>query len=64
MSNLSFARIMYGTNQQTPSPALMPLANSPSHLLAAPASGSARSASHPTVESLLHKAWLLFSHDK
>lgn len=62
MSNLSFARIMYGATQENPSPALMPVSNVPSHLQGSAESSLARAASHATVESLLHKALLIFSH--
>ncbi len=56
MSNLSFARIMYGATQENPSSMLLPVSNRPSNL-------SGTSAPHSlawstTVESLLHKAWL------
>lgn len=62
MSNLSFARIMYGATQEGPSPALMPVSNSPSHLAGSSQSSIALAASHATVESLLHKALLVFAH--
>jgi len=61
MSNLSFARIMYGAAQEQPSPALLPVSNAPSHLPDSSPSSLARAASHATVESLLHKALLALS---
>jgi len=62
MSNLSFARIMYGSTQENPAPALTPVSNVPSSLYNSSQSSLARAASHATVESLLHKALLVFSH--
>ena len=62
MSNLSFARIMYGTGQENPAPALTPVSNVPPHLQESSQSSLSRAASHATVESLLHKALLVFSH--
>jgi len=59
MSNLSFARIMYGTSQENPSP-LMPVSNLPSHLGEPTSRGSA----HATLQTLLQKAQLVFSHKK
>jgi len=57
MSNLSFARIMYGTSQQQPSYAALPLSNSPAQLSVT--SNNAQPAPTPATsgESLLHKAW-------
>ena len=62
MSNLSFARIMYGATTENPSPVLVPISNAPSHLHESSPSSLALAASHATVESLLHKALLVFSH--
>jgi hypothetical protein len=53
MSNLSFARIMYGATQDHHSPSLAPVSNRPSQL-------SSVSSLHPSVsalENFLHKAW-------
>lgn len=61
MSNLSFARIMYGATRENPSPALSPVSNVPSSLANESPSSIALAASHATVESLLHKALLVFS---
>jgi len=62
MSNLSFARIMYGATQEKPSPALIPVSNVPPRMHDSSQSSLARAASHATVESLLHKALLVFAH--
>jgi hypothetical protein len=62
MSNLSFARIMYGATQEGPSPALIPVSNVPSHLRDSSQSSLALAASHATIESLLHRALLVLSH--
>lgn len=59
MSNLSFARIMYGATQENPASALMPVSNRPSNLSSAPSPIS--SASSTTVANLLHKAWLVLT---
>jgi len=61
MSNLSFARIMYGSSRENPSAVMMPVSNVPSHLQNSVQSSLARAASHATVESVLHKALLAFS---
>jgi len=58
MSNLSFARIMYGSNQDLRSSGWMSASAIPSQ----PAF-SAKPASL-TLESLLHKAWLALSTKK
>jgi len=63
MSHLSFARIMYGAGQENPSPALMPVSNRPSHIEGSPQSGASRETSYGPVESLLHKAMLVFSRN-
>jgi len=62
MSNLSFARIMYGAGQENLAPAMTPVSNIPSTLRESSQSSLARAASHATVESLLHRAFLVFSH--
>jgi hypothetical protein len=62
MSNLSFARIMYGSSPENPTAALVPASTFTSHLTDPAQSSLARAASHATVESLLHKALLVFSH--
>ncbi len=53
MSNLSFARIMYGATQDNYSPTLAPVSNLPSRL----SSGSAPHSSATALEEFLHKAW-------
>jgi hypothetical protein len=61
MSNLSFARIMYGAAQEQNAAAPMPVSNFPSNLSAASSgvsSAASTSASSASAESLLHKAWL------
>ena len=57
MSNLSFARIMYGTAQEFTPTALMPPSNLPSQLTGNSTSRSATATTAPAQESLLHKAW-------
>jgi len=59
MSNLSFARIMYGATQENPASALMPVSNRPSNLSGD--SSPLTPASSSTVASLLHKAWLVLT---
>jgi hypothetical protein len=64
MSNLSFARIMYGTSPEVPSASMMPVSNLPSQFLKAPSASSQdsqRASTGGTVESFFHKAWLAFS---
>jgi hypothetical protein len=59
MSNLSFARIMYGAAQEHPSSDFVPASNFPTHLSSvtnAAAQPSASPASAP-AQGLLHKAW-------
>jgi hypothetical protein len=53
MSNLSFARIMYGATQDHHSPSLAPVSNRPSQL----SSGSPLHSSASAIENFLHKAW-------
>jgi len=61
MSNLSFARIMYGTSQEAHSPLFGSASNLPS-TLQQPAETvskiSARESRGATVESILHKVWM------
>jgi len=64
MSNLSFARIMYGTSQGAHSPLFGSASNLPS-TLQQPAETvskfSSREAHGATVESILHKVWMALS---
>lgn len=62
MSNLSFARIMYGTTQESTPPAVMPPSNLPSLLTANSTSRSATAAA-TAHESLLHKAWRVLTRN-
>lgn len=67
MSNLSFARIMYGTSQEVNSPAYGAASNFPSTPNQAAEDNSLRSANGPqgsTVESILHKLWMALSEKK
>ena len=67
MSNLSFARIMYGTNQEVNSPVYAAASNFPSTLNQTAEGGFRRSANEPqgaTVESILHKLWIALSEKK
>ena len=60
MSNLSFARIMYGAAQEQHYGILPPVSNFPTHFSAVPnvsSPASAPAASSGSRESLLHKAW-------
>jgi len=60
MSNLSFARIMYGAAQEQQYGVLPPVSNFPAHFSVAPnvpSPSSAPAASSSSHESLLHKAW-------
>jgi hypothetical protein len=64
MSNLSFARIMYGTTQEQHSPVFVPLSNFPSTFQNSPRVASRTSANEghgATVESILHKLWSALS---
>jgi hypothetical protein len=64
MSNLSFARIMYGASQEAHSPLYGAASNFPSALNQA-AEGTSRSSATepqgPTVEGFLHKLWMALS---
>jgi hypothetical protein len=67
MSNLSFARIMYGTSQEIQSPVFGPVSNSPTKIQNtrnADSQASAREAQGATVESILHKVWIALSEKK
>jgi hypothetical protein len=67
MSNLSFARIMYGTSQEHHSSISCPVSNFPTSF-----QNSTRAASHAysdeghgvTIESILHKVWIALSEKK
>jgi hypothetical protein len=67
MSNLSFARIMYGTSQEAHSPMFGATSNFPSTIQNATGVASRISASGPhgaTVEGILHKLWIALSEKK
>ncbi len=64
MSNLSFARIMYGTGQEPRSTASMQASNFPSQSWTATSPNSARDASGFSIESFFHKAWTALSSKK
>jgi len=67
MSNLSFARIMYGTSQEASSPLYGAASNVPSAFNQTATGTSGISASEPqgaTVESILHKLWMALSEKK
>ncbi len=67
MSNLSFARIMYGTSQEAHSPMFGVASNFPSPIQDATGAASRISAREPqgaTVESILHKVWIALSEKK
>jgi len=67
MSNLSFARIMYGTSQEIPSPVFGAVSNFPSTFQNSTDATSRISAREPqgaTVESILHKVWIAFREKK
>jgi hypothetical protein len=67
MSNLSFARIMYGTGQEASSPLYGAVSNFPS-ALSQTAEGASRISGNKlqsaTVESILHKLWMALSEKK
>jgi hypothetical protein len=54
MSNVSFARIMYGTNDNVRGGAQMPAPNFV-------ASAASEKEQQPSLQELLHKAWLAIS---
>ena len=67
MSNLSFARIMYGTSQEAHSPVFGPVSNLPTTIQNTrnvDSRASAREAQGATVESILHKVWIALSEKK
>ena len=65
MSNLSFARIMYGTSQEASSPLYGAASNFPTAISATGASGASANEPHgATVESILHKLWMALSEKK
>ena len=67
MSNLSFARIMYGSSQEASSPLYGAASNFPSVLTQSAARTSGISANEPqgaTVESILHKLWMALSEKR
>jgi hypothetical protein len=67
MSNLSFARIMYGTSQEQHSPVFEPVSNLPSTFDNSPRTDSQTLTRHThgsTIESILHNAWLTLSRKK
>jgi hypothetical protein len=67
MSNLSFARIMYGTSQEASSPLYGASSNFPAALNQSAIGASGISANKPhgaTVESILHKLWMALSEKK
>jgi hypothetical protein len=57
MSNLSFARIMYGTTQENRVPVYVTVANRPHYPSQMPAPSIELRATGSTIERLLHKAW-------
>jgi hypothetical protein len=67
MSNLSFARIMYGTSQGQHLPVSGPVSNFPSAFQNSSHAASQNS-SHithgVTIESILHKVWIVLSDKK
>ena len=64
MSNLSFARIMYGTSQEASSPLYGAANNFPTALTTGASGTSAIEPHGATVESILHKLWLALSEKK
>jgi hypothetical protein len=67
MSNLSFARIMYGASQEQHSPVFEPVSNLPSTFDNSPRADSqtlTRRAQGSTIESILHNAWVALSRKK
>jgi len=67
MSNVSFARIMYGTSQEQHSPTFETVSNLPSAIQNTMhvASQTSRSEGQgATVESILHKLWTALSEKK
>jgi hypothetical protein len=67
MSNLSFARIMYGAGQEQHSPVFEPVSNLPSTFDNSPRTDSQTLTRHThggTIQSILHNAWLALSRKK
>ena len=67
MSNLSFARIMYGTSQEQHSFVSTPVSNLPSTFESSPRTDSQTLTRHTqgsTIERILHNAWLALSRKK
>lgn len=67
MSNLSFARIMYGTSREAHSPMYGTASNRPSTIHLSTDAASRPPSHEPqgaTVESILHKLWIAFSEKK
>jgi hypothetical protein len=67
MSNLSFARIMYGTSQEAHSPMFGALSNFPSTLQNSARAGSqtsARGHHGAGIKGILHKVWIALSEKK
>jgi hypothetical protein len=67
MSNLSFARIMYGTSQEVYSPVFGPVSNFPTAIQNTrnvDSQACAREVLGATIESILHKVWIALSEKK
>jgi len=67
MSNLSFARIMYGSSQEQHSPTFGLVSNLPStfeNSARADSQAFERHTRGTTLESILHNAWLALSRKK
>ncbi|HXH66250.1 MAG TPA: hypothetical protein VNI81_03560 [Candidatus Limnocylindrales bacterium] len=67
MSNLSFARIMYGTSQEHHMSISGPVSNFPT-VFQNPTPAGSQIAHHAgqgvTIESILHKVWMALSEKK
>lgn len=67
MSNLSFARIIYGNSQEANSQLFGAVSNFPSTIQQSTNTAariSARKTQGATVESILHKVWIALSEKK
>jgi hypothetical protein len=67
MSNLSFARIMYGTGQEHHSAIYSPVSNFPTAFQNsnhAASHASSRTEHGVKIESILHKVWIALSEKK
>jgi hypothetical protein len=67
MSNLSFARIMYGASQEQHPPVFEPVSNLPFTFDNSARADSQTPAHHTqgsTIENILHNAWLALSRKK